>query len=104
MADDTLTAEELGVGLRDLPEWEGDQTAISRTVQAATFLDAIALVDSVAAVSEERDHHPDMYIRWRTVTFTLCTHSAGGVTAKDLDLAAAIDGLAGQQDTRSVTN
>jgi 4a-hydroxytetrahydrobiopterin dehydratase len=99
---DTLTPEELGRELRKLPEWEGDQTAISRTVQLETFPAAITLVDAVAVAAETRDHHPDIDIRWRNVTFVLTTHSAGGVTAKDLELAAEIDALATQHDARSV--
>ena len=92
---DTLTPEELSTGLRKLPGWEGDSGAIRRTVQLETFPAAIALVDAVAVVAEQRDHHPDIDIRWRTVTFVLSTHSSGGVTAKDLELAAEIDRVAG---------
>ena len=45
--------------------------------------------------AEAMDHHPDIDIRWRTVTFTLVTHSEGGLTTKDLELASAIDGIVG---------
>ena len=80
----------------DLPAWSraGD-TAITRDVQAASFLQGIALVVEVARAAEEADHHPDIDIRWRTVRFTLSTHSEGGVTLRDLALAAEIDRLAG---------
>jgi 4a-hydroxytetrahydrobiopterin dehydratase len=78
----------------DLPAWGLREDSITRDVQAATFLDGIALVQRVAEAAEERDHHPDIDIRWTTVTFTLSTHSEGGLTAKDLDLAAEIDRLA----------
>ena len=54
---------------------------------------AIRLVQHVAQVAEESDHHPDIDIRYTTLTFTLSTHSAGGVTAKDLELAGRIDRL-----------
>jgi 4a-hydroxytetrahydrobiopterin dehydratase len=91
---DQLTPEALGTALRALPAWSGDQTAITRGAQLPTFLLAIDLVVAVANVAEELDHHPDIDVRWRTVTFTLTTHSAGGVTTKDLDLAAQIDTLA----------
>jgi 4a-hydroxytetrahydrobiopterin dehydratase len=57
-------------------------------------MDGIRLVQQVAEVAEELDHHPDIDIRWTTVTFTLSTHSAGGLTMKDLRLAADIDKLA----------
>ena len=76
------------------PTWDREGATIMRSVECATFPAAIDLVRRVAVVAEDRDHHPDMDIRWRTVRFALSTHSAGGLTQKDLDLAAAIDDLA----------
>jgi 4a-hydroxytetrahydrobiopterin dehydratase len=78
----------------DLPTWGIRDDAITRDVHAASFMDGVALVQRVAEAAEARDHHPDIDIRWTTVTFTLSTHSEGGITAKDLDLAAEIDRLA----------
>ncbi len=77
------------------PGWErvGGDT-LRRSVEAESFLDGIDLVRRVADVAEERDHHPDIDIRWRTVTFALSTHSAGGITTADLHLAEAIDAQA----------
>ncbi len=86
-----LSAEELTNRLAELDGWSGDPQAISRTVALPTFVDAIAVVDRVAAVAEELDHHPDLDIRWRKLTFACATHSAGGVTSKDLELARRID-------------
>ena len=60
---------------------------------AETFLDGIRLVAEVAHLAEQADHHPDIDIRWRTVTFRLSTHSAGGVTEKDIALARQINAL-----------
>jgi 4a-hydroxytetrahydrobiopterin dehydratase len=54
----------------------------------------IRIVDDVAVVAEELDHHPDVDIRWRKVTFTLSTHSQGGVTGRDVELARRIDEIA----------
>jgi 4a-hydroxytetrahydrobiopterin dehydratase len=71
--------------------WSGDPTGIRRQVELPSFAAAITVVDRVAEVAEELDHHPDIDIRWRTVTFACATHSAGGVTRKDLGLAARID-------------
>lgn len=92
---DVLSPERLTEALVDLPGWTGDPTGIRREVEAESFRAAIALVVAVADVAERLDHHPDIDVRWRTVTFVLTTHSAGGVTGKDLDLAARIDLLAG---------
>lgn len=80
--------------LADLPEWSGDASQITRSVEAPDFLTGIRIVDDVAQVAETVDHHPDMDIRWRTVTFRLSTHSKGGVTELDVDLARSIDEVA----------
>jgi 4a-hydroxytetrahydrobiopterin dehydratase len=77
-----------------LPLWSGGTDQIVRTVECPTFPLAITLVDRVAEHAEAMDHHPDIDIRWRKVTFTLSTHSEGGVTAKDITLAHVIDRLA----------
>ena len=79
--------------LRSRDGWTGGPEAITRTVELGGFLAAIAVVDQVAEAAEAADHHPDIDIRWRTLTFTLATHSAGGVTAKDVELATTIDGI-----------
>lgn len=96
-----LEPDEVRSALGTLPGWSGDSSRISRTVAFASFPEAIAAVDRVAVVAEGLDHHPDMDIRWRNVTFHCATHSMGGVTARDLDLAARIDEVvaeAGGQD------
>ena len=82
----------------DHPDWHVVEGVLVRATTAATFPAAIALVDAVAQTAEEMDHHPDIDIRWRTVTFRLSTHSAGGLTPLDLDLARRIDGLVVTQD------
>ncbi len=90
-----LTQEEIDRALeRELPSWTQDGDAIVRAVTAASFMDGIGLVHQVAEVAEDLDHHPDIDIRWTTVTFRLSTHSAGGLTMKDLRLAGDIDRLA----------
>jgi len=86
MDDDQITR-----ALEDVPHWRRDGGSIVRTVEAPSFLEGIELVRSVARAAEAADHHPDIDIRWRTVTFTLSTHSEGGLTAKDFALAAEID-------------
>jgi 4a-hydroxytetrahydrobiopterin dehydratase len=89
-----LTADEVRTALTGLTGWSGDPAGISRTVAAPTFPAAIRLVVEVAEAAEDADHHPDIDIRWRNVTFALSTHSAGGVTSKDTALARRIDELA----------
>ncbi|MGE5828441.1 MAG: 4a-hydroxytetrahydrobiopterin dehydratase [Micromonosporaceae bacterium] len=86
-----LTNDEVAAGLASLNGWSGDTSGITRTVSLPTFPAAIDAVDQVAVVAEEMDHHPDIDIRWRKLTFTCASHSAGGVTARDLELARRID-------------
>ena len=92
---ETLDPAQLAHEVAALDGWQGDTQSISRTVEATSFLDGIELVRKVALVAEEVDHHPDIDIRWRTVTFRLTTHDAGStVSALDIALAKRIDALA----------
>lgn len=86
-----LEAEAIRAKLANLPDWTGNTEAIARTVELPSFGAAISAVDAVAGVAEELDHHPDIDIRWRTVTFSCATHAAGGVTERDFALAGRID-------------
>jgi 4a-hydroxytetrahydrobiopterin dehydratase len=79
-------------GLAGLPGWQRDGQTLVRTVELDDFPQAIRVVDRVAALAEQANHHPDIDIRWRTLTFRCSTHSEGGITQADLDLAGAIDG------------
>ena len=92
-----LDDDQIRAGLTALGGWTGDSQAITRTVKLPTFPDAIAVVDRVAVVAEQMDHHPDIDIRWRTLTFRCATHSAGGVTERDLELARRIDEIVTNQ-------
>jgi 4a-hydroxytetrahydrobiopterin dehydratase len=88
-----LSPAELSAALEQLPTWSGDGDGIHRTVELPSFRDAVAAIVSIADVAEEMDHHPDIDLRWRTVHLVLVTHSAGGVTELDLELARRIDAL-----------
>jgi 4a-hydroxytetrahydrobiopterin dehydratase len=89
-----LSTAELADRLATLDGWSGDGQAITRTVELPTFPAAIEVVTRVATVAESMDHHPDIDIRWRTVTFSCATHTAGGVTGKDIELAHRINEIA----------
>lgn len=86
-----LSQDELADRLRTLDGWSGDGGSITRTAELPTFLAAIEAVNRVARVAETMDHHPDIDIRYRTLVFTCATHSAGGVTDKDVELAHRIN-------------
>jgi 4a-hydroxytetrahydrobiopterin dehydratase len=94
---DLLDTDAVATALAALDGWSGDATSITRTAQLPSFPDAIAVVDRVAVVAEEMDHHPDIDIRYRTLTFVCATHSAGGVTGLDIELARRIDEIVKNQ-------
>lgn len=73
--------------------WARDGDELVKTVKRRDFAGALALVNAVGDLAEAADHHPDIDIRWNTVTLRLTTHSAGGLTEQDLGLAAAVDEL-----------
>ena len=76
------------------PAGPGTRAGSAGRTRRATFLEGIRLVDGTAEVAEEMDHHPDIDVRWRSVTFGLVTHSEGGVTQLDVELAHRIDAIA----------
>ncbi|WKK12513.1 4a-hydroxytetrahydrobiopterin dehydratase [Rhodococcus ruber] len=88
-----LSDADIEAALVGLPAWQRDGNAIVRTVESPSFPEAVALVDRVAEAAEAANHHPDIDIRWRKVTYSLSTHSAGGITASDVELARTIDAL-----------
>jgi len=89
-----LTEQEITAGLNGLAGWSREGEAILKRYTFKAFADGIRFVDRVAVAADAADHHPDIDIRWTTVTMRLSTHSAGGLTRKDLALAAAIERLA----------
>jgi 4a-hydroxytetrahydrobiopterin dehydratase len=90
---DRLSPDEIAAALHGLPEWSGDVDGIRRTVELPTFRKAVDAIVRIADVAEEMDHHPDVDLRWRTVHLSVVSHSAGGVTELDLELARRIDAL-----------
>ncbi|MFD2092028.1 4a-hydroxytetrahydrobiopterin dehydratase [Blastococcus deserti] len=88
-----LSPADVAAALAELPHWTGDGDGLHRKVQLPTFRDAVAAIVAIADVAEEMDHHPDVDLRWRTLHLHLATHSAGGVTDLDVQLARRIDAL-----------
>lgn len=85
-----LDDDAVRTALQDLPGWDRDGDSIVRTARVSDFVTAIGVVDRVAQDAESAEHHPDIDIRYNTLTFRLSTHSEGGLTAKDTDLAGTI--------------
>ena len=95
MADELLTEDEITTRLAQLHNgWSGTPDHVTRSIEFADFLTAVRFIDELAPRCEQLDHHPDLDLRWRRVDISLSTHSAGGVTAKDFQLAAEIDDVA----------
>jgi len=90
---DVLDTDAVEAALRDGIAWEHHGDELVKTRRGKDFADALAYVNAVAGLAEEAGHHPDIDIRWDTVTLRLTTHSEGGITRLDLDLARRIDAL-----------
>jgi 4a-hydroxytetrahydrobiopterin dehydratase len=90
-----LSESEIEQRLGELAAWKRDGDEIRKTFQLGSFPMAIAFVTQVGFLAEAAGHHPDIDIRWRKVSLALTTHDAGGLTAKDFDLAAQIDEILG---------
>lgn len=88
-----LDGNEVGEFVDAHPGWSWADTEITRTFEFDNFNEAMGFVIRVALEAEKANHHPDIDIRWNQVTLTLSTHSAGGLTRRDLDLADIVDGL-----------
>ena len=96
LSDDAVSA-----GLADLPGWsltgdgpaDGSGRGIEKTFELADFPAAIAFVVRVGFLAEAADHHPDLALSWGKAEVRLSTHSAGGITAKDFELARGIEAL-----------
>jgi 4a-hydroxytetrahydrobiopterin dehydratase len=94
MSPELLSPSEVDTALADQQiGWERVDDELRTTVKLHDFAAALEFVNAVGAAAEAANHHPDIDIRWNTVTLVLSTHSAGGLTVLDLALAAAIDRL-----------
>jgi 4a-hydroxytetrahydrobiopterin dehydratase len=89
-----LGNDEIEARLADLDGWERRGDAIAKEFKRGDFVGSVEFVDSLVAPAEEMGHHPDVAISWDTVTVTITSHSEGGLTAADFELAAKVDALA----------
>ena len=74
-------------------DWQLDGEELVKVVRREDFAKALAYVNEVGRLAESIGHHPDIELRWNTVTLRLSTHSIGGITDYDIDLARRIDAL-----------
>jgi len=92
-----LTKEKIAqvISEEKLTDWELREKEIEKQYIFKNFAEAMVFVNKVAEIAETLDHHPDIRIVWNKVNLIIATHSAGGLTEKDFQLAAKINGLAG---------
>ncbi|MBS0660255.1 MAG: 4a-hydroxytetrahydrobiopterin dehydratase [Verrucomicrobia bacterium] len=90
---DLIPASELKTFLKQVPVWEHDKKKIERVFEFDDFTEAIDFVNQVAEIAEESEHHPDIEIKFNKVKLVLTTHSKGGLTELDFELAEKIDTL-----------
>jgi 4a-hydroxytetrahydrobiopterin dehydratase len=91
-----LSEDEIADRLSELEGWERRGDAIVRSYKCNDFVGSVKLVDALTPVAEELKHHPDLEISWDTVTVSTTTHSEGGLTENDFELARKIDSLGGR--------
>jgi 4a-hydroxytetrahydrobiopterin dehydratase len=89
-----LSDDDIQARLDDLPEWQRDGDSIARTFKFDDFQGSVDFVNRITPPAEEMNHHPDIAISWNKVELTLSTHSVGGLTENDFELAGRIDSLA----------
>ncbi|HJZ35765.1 MAG TPA: 4a-hydroxytetrahydrobiopterin dehydratase [Solirubrobacterales bacterium] len=89
-----LGSDEIEAMLADLDGWERQGDAIVKSFERGDFVGSVRFVDSLVEPAEAMGHHPDVAISWATVTVTISTHSEGGLTAADFELAGKIEALA----------
>ena len=89
-----LSDSEVEARLAELPGWELAGEAIAREFDRGDFVGSVEFASSLAEPAEAMNHHPDLEISWATVRVTISTHSEGGLTAADFELAARIGALA----------
>jgi len=89
-----LSDSEVQQALQQLPGWKTNRNSIERLFQFASFVQAMEFVNQIAEAAEAVNHHPDILVSYNKVTLTLISHDSGGVTQRDLKMAARINQLA----------
>jgi pterin-4a-carbinolamine dehydratase len=91
MSDKPLTDEQIRTGLRGLDGWSHADGVIRRVYQTDGWRASMLVANAIAFICEAADHHADLLVTWPKVAVSLSTHSAGGITAKDLEVAGLIE-------------
>jgi 4a-hydroxytetrahydrobiopterin dehydratase len=89
-----LSDDEISAKLAEFDGWRREGDAITKSFDRGDFVGSVKFVDAVVEPAEDMGHHPDVCISWNTVEVKISTHSEGGLTANDFELAQRIDALA----------
>lgn len=88
-----LTEDQINEGLAKLDGWNQDGSAITKVYEKGDFTGSVRFAGAIVGPAEELGHHPDLEISWSTVRVSISTHSEGGLTEKDFELAGKLDEL-----------
>ncbi len=89
-----LSDSEIETRLAELPGWEREEEAIAKSFDRGDFVGSVRFVEALVGPAEAMNHHPDLGISWSSVKVTISTHSEGGLTEADFELAAKVDAVA----------
>ncbi len=92
-----MSGEEIENALTNLDDWESENDNLKKHFEFENFAEALAFVNRVGAIAERRDHHPDVLLGWGYAEFFITTHDAGGITARDFELAKDIDKISSKR-------
>ncbi len=96
-----LKPQQIDLNLADLPQWSLNGDALQRTFRFDDFNGSMVFVNRISDLAEEMHHHPDILIRYTTVTLTLTTHDAGGLTDRDFVFARGADEASRREDVKA---
>jgi 4a-hydroxytetrahydrobiopterin dehydratase len=88
-----LSISEIEEGLKALPGWSIQNGNLTKQFELSSFPDLVSFIVKIGFIAEAANHHPDLLINYRRLTFMLSTHSLGGVSDKDLELAKQIEAV-----------
>ncbi len=97
---EALSKTKIETALRKLPAWTVEGDKLHREYKFADFVTAFGFMTGVALIAQGMDHHPEWFNVWNVVRVYLTTHDAGGITTLDVELAQAMEDLAGRQKTK----
>jgi 4a-hydroxytetrahydrobiopterin dehydratase len=89
-----LDDSDIQARLADLEGWEREGDAIKKVFKLDGFKGSVDLINRLTPLAEEMNHHPDLEVSWNKVTVSISTHSVGGLTENDFELAGKIDSVA----------